>query len=94
MPTRSLLLDAAEEQMLTRSFEASSVDGSCTATDVTKGSFFDDFKGKEEVGKVLLGRCGNHPQEQFMDACAEIASRSNASTRSSEKKLRRLGAPI
>ena len=70
--TRTKLLDAAEELMLTRGYVAASVDGICSAAGLTKGSFFHYFKNKEELGKVLLRRFAERQSAAFAGACSEI----------------------
>lgn len=72
VPTRTKLLDAAEELMLSRGYVATTVDAVCSAAGVTKGSFFHYFKNKEELGKVLLGRFAERQRDGFLAACATI----------------------
>ena len=71
-PTRTKLLDAAEELMLSRGYVAASVDGICAAAGATKGSFFHHFKSKEELGKVLLTRFAERQSSAFREACADL----------------------
>jgi len=53
-PTKAKLLAAALELMLTKGYEATSVDEICTRVGVTKGSFFHYFANKEDLGKAAL----------------------------------------
>ena len=55
-PTRTRLLDAAQELMLTKGFAATTVDEICAAAKLTKGSFFHYFTSKDDLGQVLLQR--------------------------------------
>ncbi len=71
-PTRTSLLDAAEELMLAKGFVATTVDEICAAAGVTKGSFFHYFRNKEELGKVLLDRFSQRQEARFLEACASI----------------------
>jgi TetR/AcrR family transcriptional repressor of nem operon len=50
-PARQKLLNAAQELMLSQGFTATSVDEICDAAELTKGSFFHYFSGKEDLGK-------------------------------------------
>lgn len=71
-PTRTKLLDAAEELMLSRGYVAASIDGICKAAGVTKGSFFHYFSGKEELGGVLLRRFAERQGAAFQEALQGI----------------------
>ncbi len=71
-PTRTKLLDAAEDLMLSRGYVATSVDAICSAAGLTKGSFFHYFRNKEELGKVLLERFAGRQAQQFMAECANL----------------------
>ena len=55
-PTKEKLLDAARELMLSKGFDATTVDEICEAANFTKGSFFHYFKSKEDLGKAVLDR--------------------------------------
>jgi len=72
-PTRTKLLDAAEELMLVKGFVATSVGEVCSAAGLTKGSFFHYFASKEALGKVLLERFAARQEAKFLDAFATIA---------------------
>ncbi len=50
------LLDAAQSLVLTKGFEATSVEEICRKARLTKGSFFHYFKSKEDLAKTLLER--------------------------------------
>ncbi len=54
--SKKKLLDAAEQLMLTKGFEATSVEEICEKARLTKGSFFHYFESKEELGKDVLNR--------------------------------------
>ncbi len=70
-PTRTKLLDAAQELMLAKGFVATTVDAICAAAGVTKGSFFHYFQSKEELGKVLLERFARTQEAAFAGACGQ-----------------------
>ncbi|MGQ0570868.1 MAG: TetR/AcrR family transcriptional regulator [Armatimonadota bacterium] len=53
-PTKAKLLAAALRLMITKGYEATSVDEICTRAGVTKGSFFHYFANKEDLGKATL----------------------------------------
>jgi TetR/AcrR family transcriptional repressor of nem operon len=53
-PTREKLLAAAQQLMLVKGYEATSVDEICGAAKLTKGSFFHYFESKEDLGKAVL----------------------------------------
>jgi TetR/AcrR family transcriptional repressor of nem operon len=55
-PSKARLLDAAEQLMLAKGFEATTVDEVCKAAKLTKGSFFHYFESKEDLGRELLER--------------------------------------
>jgi TetR/AcrR family transcriptional repressor of nem operon len=71
-PTRTRLLDAAEELMLAKGYVAATLDEICVSAGVTKGSFFHYFRSKEELGKVLLERFSRQQEAAFVEACASI----------------------
>lgn len=71
-PTRTRLLDAAEDVMLAKGYVAASVEEICTAAGVTKGSFFHYFKNKEALGKVLLERFSKRQEDRFIEACGNL----------------------
>ena len=54
--TKDKILDCAQGLMLTKGFEATSLEDICQKAGVTKGGFFHYFKSKEDLGKVLLER--------------------------------------
>ena len=55
-PTKDRLLHAAQELMLAKGYNATTVDEICEAAGLTKGSFFHYFRGKEELGAAVLER--------------------------------------
>ena len=46
--SKTKLLNAALQVIRTKGYAATTVDDICNAAEVTKGSFFHHFKGKEE----------------------------------------------
>jgi TetR/AcrR family transcriptional repressor of nem operon len=55
-PSKQRLLDAAQELMLSKGFNATSVDEVCEIAGLTKGSFFHYFEGKEHLGSLVAKR--------------------------------------
>lgn len=55
-PTKTRLLDAAQELMLAKGFAATTVEEMCDAAKVTKGCFFHYFESKDQLGRELLER--------------------------------------
>ncbi|MBI3088473.1 MAG: TetR/AcrR family transcriptional regulator [Candidatus Omnitrophica bacterium] len=55
-PTKTRLLDAAQELMLAKGFAATTVEAMCDAAKVTKGCFFHYFESKDQLGRELLER--------------------------------------
>ncbi len=56
-PTKKTqILDAAQNLMLEKGYEATAIDEICKTADVTKGSFFYYFSSKEDLGKELVVR--------------------------------------
>src|SRR5262249_12169344 len=66
--TKQKLLAAATELMLTKGYTDTSVDEICAAAELTKGSFFHYFDGKEELGRVLAERFTTMMREKFETA--------------------------
>lgn len=66
--SKEKLLDAAEELMLAKGFEATSVDEICAAARLTKGSFFHYFETKEVLAKAALERFCQRQQERMRSA--------------------------
>jgi TetR/AcrR family transcriptional repressor of nem operon len=54
--TKERLLDAAEELMLAKGYNATSVEEICAAARLTKGSCFHYFESKEHLGRVVAKR--------------------------------------
>jgi TetR/AcrR family transcriptional repressor of nem operon len=55
-PSKQKLLNAAQELMLSKGYNATSVDEVCEAAGLTKGSFFHYFEGKEHLGSLVAKR--------------------------------------
>jgi len=66
--SKKKLLDAAEQLMLAKGFEATSVEEICGKARLTKGSFFHYFKSKEDLGKVVLNRFVETMSQCFQEA--------------------------
>lgn len=56
---REKLLETAQHLMLAKGYTATSVEEICAAANLTKGSFFHYFAGKEALGKAVLDRYVN-----------------------------------
>lgn len=54
--TRTRILDAAESAVLSKGFEATSIDEIVAATGITKGGFFYHFSDKSALGAALIHR--------------------------------------
>src|SRR5258706_10805991 len=54
--TKETFLNVANDLMLTKGYEATTVDEICEKAGLAKGSFFHYFKSKEEMAKALLTR--------------------------------------
>lgn len=52
--TKTKLLEAAQQLMLAKGFNATSLEDICKTAAVTKGSFFHYFSNKEELGQAVL----------------------------------------
>ncbi|MDP3897558.1 MAG: TetR/AcrR family transcriptional regulator [Mesorhizobium sp.] len=50
---RTRLLEAARDTILAKGFAATTVDDVCRAAEVSKGSFFHHFRGKQELGVAV-----------------------------------------
>lgn len=50
---RTRLLEAARDTILAKGFAATTVDDVCRAAEVSKGSFFHHFKGKQQLGVAV-----------------------------------------
>jgi TetR/AcrR family transcriptional repressor of nem operon len=66
--TKQKLLDAAQELMLAKGYTATSVDEICVAAELTKGSFFHYFEGKEHLGKLVAERFYASRKQMFAAA--------------------------
>ncbi|MBI5197630.1 MAG: TetR/AcrR family transcriptional regulator [Nitrospirae bacterium] len=67
-PAKEKLLDAAQRLMLAKGYEATSVEEICSATGLTKGSFFHYFGSKEDLGKAALDRHVSARFQTFQEA--------------------------
>lgn len=70
-PTKTRLLDAAQDLVLTKGFAGTTVDDICQAAKLTKGSFFHYFKSKDELGVDLLKRYCASSREAFLTGCCQ-----------------------
>ena len=66
---RTRLLDAAQSLILKKGFSSTTVDEICRTAKLTKGTFFHDFKSKEDLGKVVLERFCCHSRESMRKMC-------------------------
>jgi TetR/AcrR family transcriptional repressor of nem operon len=66
--TKQKLLDAAEKLMLSKGYTATSVDEVCDAAELTKGSFFHYFEGKEHLGQLVAERFFSARKQRFRAA--------------------------
>jgi TetR/AcrR family transcriptional repressor of nem operon len=66
--TKQRLLDSAQELMLSKGYTDTSVDEICAAAELTKGSLFHYFEGKEELGKAVAERFIARMRETFQSA--------------------------
>lgn len=55
-PTRTAIMDAAEELILDRGFGGTSVDAITTAAGTTSGAFFHHFPTKQDLARALIER--------------------------------------
>jgi TetR/AcrR family transcriptional repressor of nem operon len=62
------LLGAAERLMLEKGFNATSVEDICSASGLTKGSFFHYFESKEQLGKAVLEYFSERREKEFEKA--------------------------
>lgn len=54
--SRTRILDAARDSILSRGFSAMTVDAVCQSAGITKGGFFYHFDSKDELGAASLAR--------------------------------------
>jgi TetR/AcrR family transcriptional repressor of nem operon len=66
--TKTKLLEAATQLMLTKGYSATSIDEICGAAKVTKGGVFHYFASKEDLGKAVLERYASRMFEVVRDA--------------------------
>ncbi len=67
--TKNKILDSAQDLMLSKGFEATSLEAICKKAGVTKGGFFHYFKSKEDLGKVLLERFCCSSRSAMQECC-------------------------
>lgn len=68
-PTKEKMMRVAEKLMIDKGFVATTVDEICEAAGVTKGSFFHYFKGKDELGKLLIERFSKNTHKMMENSC-------------------------
>ncbi len=66
--TKQKLLDIAKEQIMTKGYNATTVEEICNIAEVTKGAFFYYFKTKEDLGVSVLQDYWQTRQRQFADS--------------------------
>lgn len=66
--TRQNLLDISRQLMMSKGYNATTVEEICKLANVTKGAFFYYFKSKEEIGIATLNAYWANRQHQFMSA--------------------------
>lgn len=80
LSTKEKILEEAQKLMLTKGFNATTVEEICEAAGVTKGSFFYYFESKEDLGKKVTeyywqkmsGLIGNAPFRKYSDPLRRI----------------------
>ncbi len=80
LSTKEKILEEAQKLMLTKGFNATTVEEICEAAGVTKGSFFHYFESKEDLGKTVTeyywqkmsGLIGNAPFRKYSDPLRRI----------------------
>lgn len=66
--TKQKLLNVSRQLMITKGYNATTVDDVCKAAEVTKGAFFHYFKSKEVLGVSVLEQYWQQRQHQFAEA--------------------------
>lgn len=66
--TRQNLLDISRQLMMSKGYNATTVEEICKMANVTKGAFFYYFKTKEEIGIATLNEYWTSRQRQFTSA--------------------------
>jgi TetR/AcrR family transcriptional repressor of nem operon len=74
--TRERILAATEPLVLTRGFVGTSLDDILQATGLTKGAFFNHFKGKADLARALVERYARNDFALFTGYAAEAEARS------------------
>jgi TetR/AcrR family transcriptional regulator, transcriptional repressor for nem operon len=72
--TRERILAAAEPLVLTRGFVGTSLEDILQATGLTKGAFFNHFKGKAELARALVERYARNDYDLFAGFAAQADS--------------------
>jgi len=66
--TKQKLLDVSTRLMMSKGYNATTVEEICKITDVTKGAFFHYFKTKEELGVHVLNAYWQTRSRQFSES--------------------------
>lgn len=66
--TKQKLLDTSTQLMMSKGYNATTVEEVCKIADVTKGAFFHYFKTKEDLGVNVLNAYWQNRQRQFSEA--------------------------
>lgn len=75
--TRQRILDAAQREVFKNGFAATSVDRIQRAADISRGTFFYHFPGKDDLARALLERYAEADRtmtEEFMQRAERLAS--------------------
>lgn len=67
-PTKQKLLEISKQQMMSKGYNATTIDEICTIAEVTKGAFFYYFKTKEDLGINVLNHYWQGRQQQFAES--------------------------
>ena len=87
--TRERILAAAEPLILTRGFVGTSLDDILQATGLTKGAFFNHFKGgKAELARALVERYAHNDHQLFERFAAEADAETDDPLEATFKFLR------
>jgi len=65
--TKQKLFDISRQLMMSKGYNATTIEEICTSAEVTKGAFFYYFKTKEDLGVNLLQEYWRVRQNQFAD---------------------------
>ena len=75
--TRQRILDAAQREVYKNGFAATSVDRIQRAADISRGTFFYHFPGKDDLARALLDRYAEADRsltEEFIERAERLAS--------------------